>query len=238
MAWATLAKARLFSGLSTSDISDADLTTLLAIADRQLRRDIQVRVFKQRIYGNINGTNTTFKIRLPVGMEFADTDMDNDVDASDLTVYKVKFNSTTEVREHTSAAITSVNVTNRTVVLTAAPTTTDTEYLVADFSYWSENIDYTQVANAASYYAAYLALRKRQSAASSAGGYRLGQLTVMGSSTAMSVEEAAAKALQEYEKMIAVLRPHEIFRAEGPDLPEIRDIPPTQGPKIVRTGYV
>ena len=97
MAYTTIAKVRLLSGLTSSDINDSDLTDLLTYAQMLLNHDIQVER-KERILfisiekqNKVDGNNTTYYTKhTPLG----DRDDDGDVDASDLYVYTIDSTGT------------------------------------------------------------------------------------------------------------------------------------------------
>ena len=62
MPWGTAATVRSFMNItSTSVISDADVTTNIGHADREVRKRVLAYNYDERLEGNINGTNKEFK---------------------------------------------------------------------------------------------------------------------------------------------------------------------------------
>ncbi len=96
MAWTTVADVRLITGLTTSDISDADLTSLIAVAQKEVLLVINNKVTREKVEyidetrkNEIDGTNTTYYIRNWDGNFISDANYDLDVTTSDITLISV-----------------------------------------------------------------------------------------------------------------------------------------------------
>jgi hypothetical protein len=154
-AWSTPTQAQFVSGLTEADITFENFKTACGYADNQIKRDIFIRHFSVKLNGNINGTNTKFLVpERPI----ADRDTSGTVDSSDIEVYKVKANSVTGFDESTLVTVTSVSARDGIVTLSAAPTSSDTDSLRADYVSWNPQTSLDDVKLAASYLAAYIAI--------------------------------------------------------------------------------
>lgn len=99
--YATLAEIRTLSGLTTSDISNDDLTTILGFATTKLNKDINVRVIRERIAGLdntrrnlINNSNCVYYVKNWRDYYLGDLNNDGVVDTSDVIVYAVSGDGT------------------------------------------------------------------------------------------------------------------------------------------------
>jgi len=122
MVYCTQTEVRLITNLSTSDISDADLTSLITEATKHLNSLINVPVIREEILyldetreNKIDGSNTTYYIRNWQDKFIGDSDFDGDVDISDITVYAVNSDGT-----ETTPEISSINTTNKSFTLSTA----------------------------------------------------------------------------------------------------------------------
>jgi len=153
MSYASLSKLRLLTHFSTAEISDADVASLIPEADRAILRLATIEVYDEKLDGDIDGTNTIFTTK---HKPIADTDFDSDVDADDVTVYLVDYDS--EMNEvHSEATVSAVNARDGIITLASAPTTTDVRVGVfADYRYYKMPVDYDVLKLAANYYLAHL----------------------------------------------------------------------------------
>ena len=160
MVWTTADDVRLLTGLTTSDISDNDLNSLIENAQKEVLIQINTKVIREEISfidntreNAIDGTNTTYYIKNWEGNFISDADYDLDVDTSDLTLVSVDNNDSTE----SSVAITSLSYADGSFIVTTAQDNVDlfltyvycsfdpvipdpllklaTEYLAASYSY-------------------------------------------------------------------------------------------------------
>lgn len=123
MVYTTTANVRLLSNLITSDISDADVTSLITKATARLNRDINTRVIRERVVyidrtrkNQIDGSNTTYYVRNWKGKYISDFDDDGDVDTSDITVYQVASDGT-----ETTLTVSTITSADGKFVLSSAP---------------------------------------------------------------------------------------------------------------------
>lgn len=140
VAYATNTQVRILTNLSTSDISDGDLTSVISYAIYQLNHDISTEVVRERVdyidatrQNKIDGSNTTYYIKNWEGKYIADLDDDGDIDISDVSVIKVD----TSVSPNTETATTISTVTHNTgkIVLSSAPSSSNKLYITYKWSY-------------------------------------------------------------------------------------------------------
>lgn len=156
MAYATLAKFRTISHFSVSEISDADVESLIPEADRAVMRMATIEVVDERLRGDINGSNTLFTTAHKP-MADIDASMNSVVDKDDVVVYLVDYD-TENNPVHTDVSANLVNARDGIITLLVAPTTTNAEVGVyADYRYYPKKIDYDILSLAACYYLAHLA---------------------------------------------------------------------------------
>ncbi len=153
MSYASLSKLRLLTHFTVAEISDADVSSLIPEADRAVLRLATIEVYDEKLEGDIDGSNTIFTT---AHKPIADTDFDSDVDADDVTVYLVDYDS--EMNPvHSSTEVASVNARDGIITLSEAPTTTNAEVGVfADYRYYKMPVDYDVLKLAANYYLAHL----------------------------------------------------------------------------------
>lgn len=153
MAYATLAKLRSVSHFSTAEISDTDVSALIADADRAVLRLATISFYDEKLSGAIDGVNVLFTTKYK---PIADVDCDSSVTDADVTVYLVAYDSENNP-VHTSTAVTTVNARDGIITLTTAPTTTNAEVGVhADYRGYQMSVDYDLLKLAANYYLAHL----------------------------------------------------------------------------------
>lgn len=125
MAYAVFGDLNLLTNITSSDCSDANITSLIAEATAELNRLINVREVREPIdyidytrKNSIDSSNTTFYVKNWKGKYLADMDNDGDVDTSDIIVYQVDSNGT-----ETTLTVSSVDHDDGKFVLSSAPTT-------------------------------------------------------------------------------------------------------------------
>lgn len=130
MAFTTIAKVRLFTNLTTADITDADITSFLIHAAAQMSADINVRVKRERVSqidntrkNEINGTNTTFYVQ-NWKKYLSDYNNDGSVDTDDVIVYQVASDGT-----ETTLTVSSIDHDDGKFVLSSAPISSVTLYV-------------------------------------------------------------------------------------------------------------
>jgi len=123
MAYSTVAKVRLLTNLTTADISDADVTSLITQATYQINSELNSRIYREKIgyidntrQNEINGVNTTFYVKNWFGKYIGDGDNDGTVSTTDITVYQVASNGT-----ETTLTVSSITDELGKFVLSAAP---------------------------------------------------------------------------------------------------------------------
>jgi len=125
MAYTSVAQIRALTNITSSDISDADITTLIGYATAQLNSDINTRVIRERVgsidltrENSIDGSNTTFYVKNWKGKFIADMNNDGSINSSDIIVYIVNSTGT-----ESTATVSTVTSSEGKFVLSSAPTT-------------------------------------------------------------------------------------------------------------------
>lgn len=214
--YAELDDIRSISGLTTTDVSDDVLYDLAYFASRQVIRDTTIRVFKEELDGNIDGSNKEYQIH---HNEIADTNYDAVVDASDVTVYTGEYDGTTGFMEYTEVTVSSVNKVDGIITLSSAPD--DVDIIVADYSFTVPNIDYTILGWAVGRYTAYIALKRLASSNASVESFKLGKLSINTGQKVSAINAMAHMHLEEYRRIIKSLVPFETQKAEGKGMKDL-----------------
>ncbi len=138
MAFTTIAKVREITNLTTSDVSDADMTVLIANATIQVNSDVNISVTRERVWhidntrqNEMNSTNTTFYVR-NWRKYLADKNRDGSVSTTDITVYQVASDGT-----ETELTISSITHNQGKFVLNTAPSSSVELYL--DYEWCSKD---------------------------------------------------------------------------------------------------
>lgn len=141
MAYTTTAKIRLLTNLTTSDVSDDDVTNLIAQATYQVNSDLNTRVYREVIgyidntrQNEINGTNTTYYVKNWNAKFIGDGDNDGGVDTSDITVYQVASDGT-----ESTLTVSSITPTTGKFVLDSAPSSGVDLYVTYEWCYRDES---------------------------------------------------------------------------------------------------
>ena len=153
LAWATTAQIRLLSGLTTTHISDADVTSIITIADREVARKVFVYHYEEILDGSIDGSNTLFRTNYkPIG----DKDQSGSVLAADVSVYGITLDAE-GFENSTSLTVSSVNARDGIITMSSAPASTYLE-LRGDYTTIASNVVMNDVFLASSYLAALIAM--------------------------------------------------------------------------------
>ncbi len=153
MAYATLAKLRVLTHFTVAEISDADVTALIAEADRGIVKLATIESYNEKLSGDIDSSNVLFTTK---NKPIADTNFDSSVDEDDVTVYLLSYDTEMN-KKSTETTVSSVNARDGIITLTTAPTTSNAEAGVyADYRYYNNPVDYDILKLAASYYLGHL----------------------------------------------------------------------------------
>lgn len=140
MAFCTATQIRQLTNLSTADISDADLTSIISYATYQINHDISTEVVRERIdylddtrQNKRDGSNTTYYVKNWKGKYIADRDDDGDVDTADISV--VVVDTSTSPSTETTATVSSIDPELGRFVLSTAPDNADQVYVTYKWSY-------------------------------------------------------------------------------------------------------
>ena len=125
MAYTDITAIRLLTNLTTNDISNADVTSIISYATTQINSEINSEVIRERIFyldntrkNRIDGTNTDYYVINWRGKFLSDRDNDGDVDTSDVTVYQVNFDGV-----ETTLSVSAIDVDEGKITLSSAPPT-------------------------------------------------------------------------------------------------------------------
>jgi hypothetical protein len=137
MSLTTTSVVRLLSNLTVSDISDADITSIITQATAQINSDINIKVVREQVFAidstrenNIDGSNSVYYIQNWHGKFLADLDNDGDVDTSDVIVYQVSSTGT-----ETTLTVSSIDDDDCKITLSAAPSAGVRLYITYAYSY-------------------------------------------------------------------------------------------------------
>jgi len=140
MVYCTNSQVRVLTNLSTSDISDGDLTSVITYATIQLNHDISTEVVREKIgsidstrKNDIDGSNKTFYVQNWEGKCIADADDDGAVEADDISVIDV--NTSVDPNTETAATVSTITPASGKFVLTTAPTSGHDLYVTYKWSY-------------------------------------------------------------------------------------------------------
>jgi len=96
MAWTTATEVRTLTGLTSAEVSDADLNTLISSAQKEINLKLNTKIIRELVESidgtrenDIDGSNTTFYAQNWKGNYFSDTNFDNSVTTSDVTLFSV-----------------------------------------------------------------------------------------------------------------------------------------------------
>jgi hypothetical protein len=113
----------LMTNLSTSDISNVNITSLITESTTQVNGDLNVQVIREPIYyidntrsNDINGVNKTYYIKNWKGKFLADRNNDGEITIADVIVYQVDSDG-----NETTPTISSVDDDDCSVTLSSAP---------------------------------------------------------------------------------------------------------------------
>lgn len=123
MAYCTFTDINLHTNITSSDVANADITSLIAEATAQVNSDINIKVTRERIISinktrenKIDGNNTIYYTQNWSGVYLGDLDDDGDVDTSDVIVYQVASDGT-----ETTPTISAVDDDDMKITLDSAP---------------------------------------------------------------------------------------------------------------------
>jgi len=159
MAYATLALFRSLTPFSKECISDADVNTMIPLADRAIVQAVTVEAYMEKLSGTRNGTNKEFEVK---HKPIADSDFDQDVDKDDVTVYFATYTDTygqQNLDYGSAVTVDSVEANNGLIFVNTAPTSTTAEAGVYGIYRWKKlgTTNYDDLVLASTYFLAYLA---------------------------------------------------------------------------------
>lgn len=179
MGYTTTTEFRLITNLTTDDISDADVTSLITQATYQLNSDINIRVNREKVLpiddtreNEIDGSNTTFYLRGEgrednksnwfgsasktwYGKFIGDFDNDGDVGKNDITVYQVAADGT-----ETELTVSSITPKLGKFVLSSAPSSGVRLYVTYCWCYEDQETPSNLIVLACTYLTAAMAFEK------------------------------------------------------------------------------
>lgn len=140
MVYCSPTNVRSITNIDTSDLSDAELTLVIAEATTELNSNLNCKVVREKIdyidetrENKIDGSNKNYYIRNWEHKYIADMDNDGDVDISDIIVYAVTSEGT-----ETTATISTIIPNEGKFVLSTAYSSDYKLYVTYEWSYVSE----------------------------------------------------------------------------------------------------
>ena len=137
MAYCVYSDVNLMTNVTNSDVANADVTSLITEATRELNGFINVRITREMIdyidetrENKIDGSNTTYYVRNWRGKYLADMNNDGSITIADIIVYAVDSNGT-----ETTPTISSIDATNGKFVLSSAPSSDYDLYVTYEWCY-------------------------------------------------------------------------------------------------------
>ena len=207
MAYCTATDVRSISGLTTSDVSDNDLSTLIDYATAILNKDIQDYHEDEKVLyisvekeNKIDGENTTFYTKYyPVG----DKNNDGTIDGSDIYAYTIDSEGTRT--EYIVSSVDDPDIGKFT--LSDAPSDTEVLYI----TYYSSPVDMSTPHKLVTLACAQLtaALAYSSIDVKKISRYRIGKISVMEQSKAYHYF------MQEYKRTIHAIRTRDFKKAAG-----------------------
>ena len=135
MAYVTAAEVRIFTNLTTSEVSDTDLTTFIGYSTATFNRDTQKRVIREKVEAvdntrenKVDGSNVIYYIQNWEGHYLADSNDDGSVTTTDVHVYQVASDST-----ETELTVSAVDGSLCKITLSAAPSSGVTLYITYNY---------------------------------------------------------------------------------------------------------
>ncbi len=178
MALTTIYKVRLLTDITSSQVSDNDIDGIIKEATKEILSEINVKVIREKIAyidatreNDIDGSNTTYYVKNWEGKYISDSDMDGDVDSSDITVNVVNSSDV-----ESEATVSSVTYDSGKFVLDTAYTSTDTLYVTYSWSYYDTVTPDPLIGLAATYLVAAYSYLKRD--AGVGGNVRFGNVSI------------------------------------------------------------
>lgn len=137
MVYCTYANVNLITNIISDDVANADVTSIIAEATKELNSFINVQIVREKVEyidttreNKIDGSNTIYYIQNWNGKYFADRDDDGDVDTSDVIVYLVDGDG-----NETIATVSDIDVDDCYVTLSSAPSSSTKIYITYDWCY-------------------------------------------------------------------------------------------------------
>ena len=137
MVWTTSTSVRLVTGLTSSDIGDTDLDSLISSAQKEVLLQTNINITRELVKyldetreNLIDESNTTYYVSNWKGTYLSDRDFDLDVDVDDVEVFSVDSDGT-----ETSLTISSITYNEGKIVLSSAPNNVDL-YITYTYNYF------------------------------------------------------------------------------------------------------
>jgi len=159
LGYCTVSDVRDLTDITSSDISDTELSSLIDLATQMIIKDITIPVVGEKLSGSINGTNTTFSTSY---YPIADINGDKTVDGSDVTVYL--WTDSSDPSTKSTISVETIYPNEGKIVLSSAPSSS-VEKITCDYSYtWHDSINWELVKVACVYLTAFLFYVKKYTA--------------------------------------------------------------------------
>jgi len=151
MGYCSVSDVRLLTDITTDDIGDTDLLSLINLATQMIIEDLTISREDELLDGNIDGSNTTFSTNY---YPIADIDGDKSVGPGDITVYT--WTDSEDPATKSTVPISTIYPREGIIVLQSAPSK-DIDQVTADYSYLFEaDLNWEMLKLACAYLTAFL----------------------------------------------------------------------------------
>lgn len=138
MVWTDISSVKLVTGLTSSDIGDTDLESLISSAQKEVLLQTNINITREPVKyldetreNLIDGSNTTYYVSNWKGTYLSDRDFDLDVDVDDVKVYSVSSDGTESI-----LTVSSITYDEGKIVLSSAPNNVDL-YITYTYNYFN-----------------------------------------------------------------------------------------------------
>lgn len=216
MSYCTYTNVRNLSGLTASDISDSDITTLISFATTQLNADINIEIVRERVLwidktreNKIDSSNTTYYVKNWKMYYIGDRNNSGSVTIADIKVILVNNDD-----EESEATVSSITHDEGKFVLSTAPTssTANEMYVTYVISPVDESTPHSLITQACSFLTAAYAFTRID--AKKIAQFSIGKVRVTRQSQAFDIY------YKEYQKVLNRIRRYPLRISKGESIVE------------------
>jgi len=178
MALTTVSDVRLISNITSSEVSDSNITSLISQATKEIMSKINIKVIRERIEyidntreNKIDGSNKTYYVKNWKGKYIGDLNLDGTIDTDDVIVYAVDSDGT-----ETKATVSSVTFDEGKFVLSSAYNSSYELYVTYAYTFIDPSTPDPLLGLATAYLVSAYAYLKRDSGID--GSVKFGNVTI------------------------------------------------------------